>query len=67
MKIQVSRSKPGSANLSPQRQTPLEQDVDVSDSPEQIRELLKRAMEKNLKSGWRKVSSLTEPLSKVRK
>lgn len=48
------------ANLSPQRQTPLQRDVDVSDSPEQIRELLKRAMEKNLKGGWRKVSSLTD-------
>lgn len=48
------------ANLSPQRQTPLQRDVDVSDSPEQIRELLKRAMEKNLKGGWRKVASMTD-------
>lgn len=46
-------------NFSSQRQEPLQRDVDVSDSPVQIKELLKRAMEKNLKGGWRKVSSLT--------
>lgn len=46
-------------NLSPQRQTPLLREVEVSDSREQIGELLKRSMEKNLKSGWRKISSLT--------
>lgn len=54
------------ANLSPQRQTPLQRDVDVSDSPEQISELLKRAMEKNLKGGWRKVSSLTDKQREVK-
>ncbi len=47
------------ANLSPQRQTPLQREVEVSDSPEQIRELLKHSMEKNLKGGWRRISSLT--------
>lgn len=46
-------------NFSTQRIEPLQRDVEVSDSPEQIRALLKRAMEKNLKSGWRRVSSLT--------
>lgn len=48
------------ANLSSQRLSPLQRDVDVSDSPEQIRELLKRALEKGVKGGWRKVSSLTD-------
>lgn len=53
------------ANYSPQRQVPLQRDVDVTDSPEQIRELLARAMEKNLKGGWHKVSSLAyEPKEK---
>lgn len=46
------------ANFSSQRQVPLQRDVDISDSREQIRELLRRALEKNLKSGWRKVASL---------
>lgn len=46
-------------NYSPQRLEPFQRDVDVSDSSEQIRELLKRALEKNIRSGWRKVSSLT--------
>lgn len=48
------------ANISTQRQTPLQRDVDVTDSPEQVREMLKRSLEKNIKSGWRKVSSLTD-------
>lgn len=48
-------------NFSSGRMEPLQRDVEVSDSPEQIRELLKRAMEKNLKGGWRKVASLTGP------
>lgn len=46
-------------NYSPQRMEPLQRDVDVSDSAEQIRTLLGRALEKRLKGGWRKVSSLT--------
>lgn len=46
------------ANFSPQRRTPLQREVNVSDNPDQIRELLRRAKEKNLKGGWRKVSSL---------
>ena len=48
------------ADISTQRQTPLQRDVDVTDSAQQIRELLKNSMEKNLKGGWRRVSSLTE-------
>lgn len=47
-------------NFSPDRKEPLQRDVDVSDSPEQIRALLQRALEKNLKGGWRKVSSLAD-------
>lgn len=34
--------------------------MDVTDSPEQVRELLKRSLEKHIKGGWRKVSSLTD-------
>lgn len=44
-------------NYSPQRMDPLQRDVDVSDSAEQIRALLARAMERNLKGGWRRVAS----------
>ncbi|WP_418983370.1 hypothetical protein [Alistipes sp.] len=47
-------------NYSPQRMEPFQRDVDVSDSADQIRSLLRRALEKNLKSGWRKVASLTD-------
>lgn len=49
------------ANFSPGRLEPLRRDVDVTDSPVQIRELLKRSLEKNLRGGWRKVSSLGVP------
>ncbi|WP_418992422.1 hypothetical protein [Alistipes sp.] len=48
-------------NFSSQRQEPLQRQVNVSDSREQIRELLARALEKNIKSGWRKVASLSRP------
>lgn len=47
------------ANFSPGRAEPLQRDVDVTDSASQIRELLERAMAKNLRGGWRRVSSLT--------
>ena len=48
------------ANLSTGRMEPLQRDVDVSDSPEQIRDMLKDKLEKNVKSGWVKVASLTD-------
>lgn len=44
-------------NYSPQRKEPLQRTIEVTDSAEQIRQLLLRAQEKNLKSGWRKVAS----------
>lgn len=45
------------ANYSSGRLEPLQRDVDVSDSERQIREMLARKMEKNLKGGWQKVAS----------
>lgn len=48
------------ANYSSGRLEPLQRDVDVSESERQIREMLARKMEKNLKGGWQKVASLGE-------
>lgn len=48
------------ANFSTGRMEPLQRDVDVTDSAEQIRSMLKAKLEKNIKSGWVKVSSLSE-------
>lgn len=48
------------ANFSTGRAEKLQRDVDISDSAEQIRAMLKAKIEKNIKSGWVKVASLTD-------
>lgn len=48
------------ANLSTGRAEPLQRDVDISDSAEQIRTMLIDKIAKNVKSGWVKVASLTD-------
>lgn len=45
------------ANFSTGRQEPLQRDVAVTDSPAQLGELLRREMERNIKSGWVKAAS----------
>lgn len=47
-------------NYSTSRMEPLQREVNISDSAEQIRKMLQRTLEKNVKSGWVKVSSLTD-------
>lgn len=47
------------ANFSTQRIESLQREVKATNSSRQIRELLQRAMEKNLKSGWQRIASLT--------
>lgn len=49
------------ADFSTGRMEPLRRDVDVSDSVEQIRRMLARKIEQNVRSGWTKVSSLGGP------
>ena len=48
------------ANLSTGRAEPLQRDVDISDSADQIRTMLLDKIAKNVKSGWVKVASLTD-------
>ena len=43
------------ANFSSQRQDPLQREIKVSDSLEQINDLMKKEIEENVKSGWVKV------------
>ena len=48
------------ANFSTGRAEPLQRDVDVSDSADQIRAMLDAKLAKTIKSGWVRVSSLAD-------
>lgn len=43
------------ANFSSQRQDPLQREIKVSESLDQIKDLMKKEIEENIKSGWTKI------------